>query len=92
MVCVPEDPLKVTVPVPGLNAPPVLVQLPDTLNAPMGAFRVPEDKVTFVTFTSPVEPVNIPPDIVRPPLKLLVLVEARYVPPDIVVRPPTVTA
>ena len=59
--------LNVTVLVPGVNVPPLTDQLPDTLNVPELAVNVPEDIVTFPVFTTPLEPVNAPPLIVKPP-------------------------
>ena len=85
-------PLNVTVFVPGVKVPPVWDQLPETSNAPEGAVKVPEDKVMLVVATVPVEPVNVPPLTVKPPLKVCVAVEAEYVPPLMVVNPVTVLA
>ena len=70
-------PLKVTVPCPGVNVPPLFVQLPDTLKAPLGAVSVPLERITLVTSTSPLEPVNVPPEMVSPPLKVWVAVPAK---------------
>ena len=83
-------PLNVTVFVPGVKVPPVWDQLPETSNVPEGAVKVPKDKVMLVVATVPVEPVNVPPLTVKPPLKVWVAVEAWYVPPETVVRPVTV--
>src|SRR6266545_2211865 len=62
MLC-PELPVKVTVPLLTLNVPPLLDQLPETLNAPdaLGAVSVPLFNVTLPTVTVPPEPVNVPP-------------------------------
>ena len=68
--------MKVTVLVPGVNVPPLCAQLPLTLNVPLGAVKVPDDKVTFVTATVPDAPVNVPPLTVKPPVKVCVVVEA----------------
>lgn len=79
-VCVPEVPSKVTVFEPGVKVPPVWAQFPDTVKAPLGAVRVPEDKVTApFTSTVPVEPVKVAPETVTPPLKVLVLPEVEVV-------------
>ena len=82
--------MKFTVPLLCVNVPPVWDQLPDTLNVAEGAVKVPEDNVTAVVVTSPLDPVNVPPDTVNPPLKVCRAVEAWYVPPLIVVNPVTV--
>ena len=63
-------PVNTTVPLLVLNVPPVLVQLPETLNVVEGAVSTPEDKLTLVTVTIPVEPVNVPPATVKPPLSV----------------------
>ena len=75
-VCVPE-PVKVTVFVPGVNVPPVLDQLPETLKAPDGAVSIPELSIILLVAIVQVDPVNVPPDIVRPPLSVCIAVEAR---------------
>src|SRR5262245_11274706 len=50
---------KVTVPLPAVNVPPVLFQLPETVNAPEGAVNVPLERLRLpFTSTAPVEPVN----------------------------------
>jgi hypothetical protein len=36
---------------------------------------VPEDSVTFVVVTDPVDPLNVPPLIVNPPLNVCVAVD-----------------
>ena len=86
-------PSKVTVLAPGVNVPPALLQLPETVKAPDGAVSVPLLRVTLpLTSTSPVEPVKVPPETVSPPLKVCVAVEALYSPPLMVARLPTVVA
>ena len=77
-----------------MNVPPVWSQLPETVKVPdePGAVRVPEEITTFVVLTKLLEaPVNVPPAIVNPPLKVCRAVEGVYVPPLIDVRPVTVT-
>ena len=67
-----EVPSKVTVPLFGSKEAPVFrLQSPVTVNDPgaAGAVSVPLLIVTAVAFTAPVEPVNVQPLIVRPPLK-----------------------
>ena len=76
MVEVPEAASKVTVLVPEVKVPPDLVQLPETVNVPLGAVKVPEDRVRFpLMSTLPEEPVRVPPDMVRPPLNVWAAVE-----------------
>lgn len=58
---------------------PLFVQLPDTFNVPLGAVNVPLLKVIVVVLTVPLDPVKLPPLIVRPPLKFCVWVLASYV-------------
>jgi hypothetical protein len=82
--------VNVTVLVPGVNVPPLCDQLPDTLNVPDGAVSVPEDNVSVVVVTPPVDPVNVPPLIVNPPLNVCVALDAAYVPPDTAAAPVTV--
>jgi hypothetical protein len=68
---------KVTVFEPGVKIPPECAQLPDIVKLPEGAVSVPEDKIKSpFTSTAPVEPVKMPPEIVKPPLKVWVAVEA----------------
>ena len=76
--------------VPGVKVPPLCAQLPDTSNVPDGAVNVPDDKVKLVVTTLPLDPVNVPPLIVKPPLKVCVAVDAEYVPPETVVKPVTI--
>jgi hypothetical protein len=40
--------------------------------------------------TDPLEPLKVPPETARPPLKVCAAVDAWYVPPLIVVKPVTV--
>ena len=68
--------LKVTVFAPGVNEPPLLFQVPKTLNVPDGAVNVPDDKARFVVVTVPDDPVNVPPLMVKPPLNVCVAVDA----------------
>src|SRR5439155_14391152 len=83
--------VNVTVPIPGLNVPPVFNQFPPTLKAPLllGAVNVPLESVTFAVFTAPLLPVNVPPATVRPPVRSCVPLPAVYVPPASVVSPVT---
>lgn len=74
MICV--VPSKVTVPVPPVKVPPLLVQFPETVNEPVGAISVPLLNVILVASTMPVDPVNVPTEMVNPPLKVCVAVEA----------------
>jgi len=71
-------PSKITVLLPAVNVgEPEMVKSADTVNVPDGAVKVPLDRVSvLLTSTAPVEPVKIPPEIVRPPLKVCVPVEA----------------
>ena len=69
--------VNATVFAPGVNVPPDLDQFPETEKTPDGAINVPEFKAILVVVTAPVEPVNVPPAIVKPPLKVWVAVEAR---------------
>ena len=73
------EPFKVTVPELGVNVPPELDQLPDTLKLPeaLGAVKVPDDSVTLVVVTVPDDPVNVPPDTVKPPFKVWVPLDAK---------------
>ncbi len=74
----PAPPSKVTVFELGVNVPPVLAQLPDIVKLPEGAVKVPLDKVNApLTSAPPVEPVKIPPEMVKPPLRIWVAVEAK---------------
>jgi len=75
-VCVPAE-VNVTVFAPGVKVPPVFAQLPETLNVPDGAVSVPLLSVISAVATVPVDPVNVPPEIVRPPLNDWATVEAR---------------
>ena len=68
--------MNVMVLLPGVNVPPLTDQLPDTSKAPVGAVNVPEDKLTLVALIAPVDPVNVPPFTVNPPLKFCVFVDA----------------
>ena len=80
-------PLKSTVPVPAVNVPPVWSQLPETVNVPEepGAVRVPEEITTFITLSEVLEePVNMPPETVRAPDTVTVLLPAERVPAWIV--------
>ena len=88
-----DVPLKVTVPLLAAKVAPLLVQLPETFNCPDDddAVKVPLFKVSVVVLTIPLEPVKVPPEMVRPPLSVWVLVEAAYVPVT-VVKPATVVA
>ena len=63
-------PSNVTVPELELNVPPILDQLPLTVNVPVeGAVNVPLERVMVPpTSMFPVEPINVPPDMVRAPL------------------------
>lgn len=57
------------------------------MNVPLDSAKVP------LTSTAPDAPeVNVPPEMVKPPLKVWVPVEAEYVPPETVARPVAVTA
>ena len=61
--------------VPGVNVPPVLLQLPATVNVPDGAVRVPLERVTSPsTSIAPELPVSVPPDTVSPPVNVCVCV------------------
>jgi len=46
------------------------------LKVPEGAVNVPEEMLTVVVVTSPLEPLKVPPLTVKPPLNVWVLVEA----------------
>ena len=71
-----EIPAKVTVPVPGVKVPPVLLQPPPTLKFPEGAVSVPPVWVTPVPVTEMalVLPVKVPELMVSPPLRASVVV------------------
>ena len=69
-------PLKLTVPLLLPNVPPVCDQVPDTFKVVDGAVKVPVDKMILVAVTVPVDPLNVPPLTVKPPLKLCVALEA----------------
>ena len=62
--------------VPGVNVPPLCNQLPETLNVPDDEVNVPDDSVRSVVVTVPLDPVNMPPLIVNPPLNVWVAVDA----------------
>lgn len=72
-VCVPSvpfidwapDPLKVTVPAPGVNVPPLLVKSPATLVFVPAASVVPEFKRMLPDAERLVGPVKVPVEIVR---------------------------
>ena len=55
---------------------PALAQLPETFNVLVGAVNVPDEILTLVVLTVPPAPVNIPPLMVRPPLKFWVALDA----------------
>ena len=77
-------PLRVTVPVPGVNTPPAFDQLPDTVKVPEGAVNVPLIKSKFpVTVKSVAEPVNVPP-LIRTPPTFIVLEFCKSVPAPII--------
>jgi hypothetical protein len=67
IVWVPAPKVNVTELDPGAKAPPVFDQFPDTVNVPEGAVRVPLVRVTSEEDTVPVEPVNVPPVMDKPP-------------------------
>jgi len=74
---------KVTVPEPGVNVPPLLVQSPPTVNVPVGAVNVPADSVTAPLISRlAVPPVNVPPDMANDPEHVIVDAPAVNVPPD----------
>lgn len=93
-VCVPLDLSNVTVPAPGVNVPPLFVQLPDTVKTgtpepPLAVGRsVPPFRVTFpVTLTVgtpvPLVKLNSPASTIRSPVMAtvgLVLAARRYEP------------
>jgi len=61
-------PLKFTVPPLAVKVP-ALAQLPETFNVLVGAVNVPDEMLTLVVLTVPPAPVNVPPLMVKPPLK-----------------------
>ena len=79
------EPLKFTVPLLLTKLPVVCDQVPDTLKVVEGAVNVPVKSDTLLVVTVPVEPVKAPLLMVKPPLNVCVAVDAKYVPPDIVV-------
>ena len=68
-------PLNTTVPALALNAPE-FAQLPDTFKFFDEEVMLPDVMLRLATLMSPEEPVKTPPLIVKPPLKLCVLLEA----------------
>ena len=53
------------------------MKFPDIFVNPELAVNVPLLSVTSVLVTAPVDPVKVPPDIVKPPLNVCVAVDAK---------------